>query len=233
MATLNVGGSAASAAQKLDIVAGLGITVCTAVDTWANRATLQAAGHTCVFFTDVGVGGSEWLYRGGRWRPRAGRYLASHLTGGVGHTLTTRAVVGYCGFLPGQVQDGDLVEMWVHKVMLSATGAETDTTETAVGTASGTYGTDLGLTTAALTNTNAALSLRYAWRRVNNTTLRAVSIGGNLGLGSAGSPAADVTAAPDMDTLTWYLQLSAKLTSGAVSATSALRGFSVWHTAGA
>lgn len=236
MATLNVGGSAPSASQKLDIVAGLGLIGCTAVDVWANRATLAAAGHTCVFFTDIGVGGTEFILRSGKWRPRAGRYVNTNNINSVTHTLTTRAVVGYSGFLPGQVQDGDIIRMRWLKVMTGASGAETDTTETAVGTATTTYGTDLGLTTAGLTNTNVAVAAMYEWRRLNTTTLRALSIGGSSGSGAAGgifAVTADVTNTPDMDALTWYLQLSAKLTSGAVSATSVLRGFQVEVIAGA
>lgn len=234
MAALNVGGFAASVAQALDIIAGLGLVgVPTISGTWANRATYLAAGHTCVLFTDIGVGGGTvWRYST-RWRPAANRYLAAHLTSSTGHTVNTRAVSAFAGFVAGQVQDGDLLEMWFHKVMTGASGAEADTTETAVGTVNTTYGTSLGLSTAALTNTNVALATRYAWRRINATTLRAVSIGGNTGLGSATSVIADVTTVPDMDVSTWFLQLSSQLTSGAVSATSALRGFSVWHSAGA
>lgn len=233
MATLNVGGAAPSLAQRLDIIAGLGFNLCTAVDVWANRATLQAAGHTCVFFTDIGIGGTEFLYRSGKWRPRAGRYVNSNIVSSATHTLNTRAVVAFSGFLPGQVQDGDIIRMRWHKVMTGASGAETDTTETAVGTATTTYGTDLGLTTAGLTNTNVAVAAMYEWRRVNATTLRAMSTGGSSGSGAAGAVTADVTNTPDMDALTWYLQLSAKLTSGAVSATSVLRGFQVEVIAGA
>lgn len=231
MATLNVGGSAASVAQALDIISGLGLVgVPTISGTWANRATYLAAGHTTVFFTDIGVGGTVYRYNT-RWRPLYGRYLNSNLVSSTTHALNTRAVMGYSGFLPGQVQDGDFIDVEWYKTMTGATGAETDTTESAAGTANTTFGTALNLSTAALTNSAPAVgTVRWRWKRINSTTLRPVSVGSVAG--TAGTAPADQTAVPDMDTLTWYLQISGILTSGAVSATSALRQFNVWHTAG-
>ncbi len=200
-------------AQYEALVTGIGVT------TWANRATVVAAGLTTAFFTDVGIGGTYYDYLGGRWRPQARQVILKNLTSSVTQSSSTRAVMDFCTLPAGLWQDGDILECRWYKAM--TTGTDTDTTETAIGTASGTYGTDLGLTTAALTNVNPVVSAIWRWRRVSATTIRHASIGGSTGLGAAGTLLSDVTS-PDMDTQTTFAQLSGKLTTGA-GAVSALR----------
>lgn len=216
-----------SPATVAAILAALPVT-----STWANRAALVAAGQTTAFFTDVGVGGgSVWTYSGSRWRPYAGQVVLKNLTASVTQTTNTRAVMDFCTLLPGLWQDGDILECRWYKAM--TTGTDTDTTESAIGTGSGTFGTSLGLSTAALTNTNPVLSAIWRWRRVSNTTLRHASIGGATGLGSAGALLNDITASvPDMDGITTYPQLSGVLTTGA-GAVSALRACTWTLIAGA
>ncbi len=188
---------------------------------WADRAIVEALGQYTVFFTDIGIGGSYWDYVGGRWRPQARFVTLKNLTSSITQTTNVRAVMDFCTLPPGLWQDGDILECRFYKAM--TTGTDTDTTESALGTASGTFGTALGLSTAALTNTNPVLSACWRWRRVSNTTIRHAGIGGSVGLGAAGSLLSDVTAAvPDMDNLTTYPQLSGVLTTGA-GAVSALR----------
>lgn len=191
------------------------------IQTWANRGLALAAGLTRCFITDVGIGGSYWDYLGGRWRPQARFVTLKNLTASVTQTTNTRAVMDFCTLPAGLWQDGDILECRWYKAM--TTGTDTDTTESAIGTGSGTFGTSLGLSTAALTNTNPVLSAIWRWRRVSNTTIRHASIGGATGLGSAGALLSDITASvPDMDNITTYPQLSGVLTTGA-GAVSALR----------
>ncbi len=213
--------------QIASLLAALPVT-----STWANRAALVSAGTTTAFFTDVGVGGgSVWTYSGGRWRPYAGQVVLKNLTSSVTQTTTTRAVMDFCTLPAGLWQDGDILECRFYKAM--TTGTDTDTTESAIGTGSGTFGTSLGLSTAALTNTNPVLSAIWRWRRVSNTTIRHAGIGGATGLGSAGALLSDITASvPDMDGITTYPQLSGVLTTGA-GAVSSLRACTWTLIAGA
>ncbi len=223
----NTDGYDFSQAQRAAILQALPVT-----STWANRASLVLSGSYTAFFTDVGVGGgSVWTYSGGRWRPYAGQVVLKNLTASVTQTTTTRAVMDFCTLPAGLWQDGDILECRFYKAM--TTGTDTDTTESAIGTGSGTFGTSLGLSTAALTNTNPVLSAIWRWRRVSNTTIRHAGIGGATGLGSAGSLLSDITASvPDMDGITTYPQLSGVLTTGA-GAVSALRACTWTLIAGA
>ena len=191
------------------------------IQTWANRGLALAAGLTRCFISDVGIGGSYWDYLGGRWRPQARFVTLKNLTTSVTQTTTSRAVMDFCTLPAGLWQDGDILECRWYKAM--TTGTDADTTESAIGTGSGTFGTNLGLSTAALTNVNPVLSATWRWRRVSNTIIRHASIGGSVGLGSAGSLLSDITAGvPDMDNITTYPQLSGVLTTGG-GAVSALR----------
>jgi hypothetical protein len=211
-----LGMTPAKAAAVDSLVSGDRIT------TWSNRAALVTAGFTTAFFTDVGIGGSYWDYLGGRWRPQARVVTLKNLTSSVTQNNNMRAVMDFCTLPPGLWQDGDILECRFYKAMVS--GIDIDTTESAIGTGSGTFGTSLGLSTAALTNTNPVLSAAWRWRRVSNSIIRHASIGGSTGLGSGGALLNDITASvPDLDAVTTYPQLSGMLTtvSGAVSA---LRG---------
>jgi len=229
MATLKVDGSAASVAQRLDIIAGLGlIGVATLSGTWANRATYLAAGHTSVFFTDVGVGGSTWSYAGGRWRPNGGRVMLKNLTSSVTHNTTTRTVMDYATILAGLWQDGDIIEMEWSKQL---TGTDTDTTETALGSAAATFGDALNLTTAFPATASPQAGARWRWRRLGATSVRPITISGSVGLG-AGSAATDPTITTNLDSTDSYVQISGKLTTGGGPST-ALRGFNVTLIAGA
>jgi len=205
------------------LVSGAGTT------TWANRATVLAAGLTNAFFTDVGIGGSFWFYAGGRWRPSAGRVVLKNLTSSVTHNTTTRTVMDFVLIPAGLWQDGDNIEMEWCKTL---TGTDTDTTETGLGTAGGTFGEAMNLTTATLTNTTPMVNARWRWRRLGATSVRPVTITGSVGLGGAGSIVADPTITTNLDTTDAYLQISGKLTTGG-GPVIAMRAFTVTLIAGA
>lgn len=220
----DVGLTAAQVAATQALVSDARIT------TWANRAALVTAGLTTAFFTDVGIGGgSWWYYTGGRWRPTGGRVVLKNRVGSVTHNTTTRTVMDYVLLPAGLWQDGDIVGMRVGKML---TGTDTDTTETGLAATAATFGDNLNLSTASLTNTNPQLSTLWEWQRLGATSVRPISITGSVGQGVAGSVVSDPTITTNLDTTDAYLQVSGKLTTGSGPVT-ALRRWTVWLEAGA
>lgn len=199
------------------------------ITTWANRAALVTAGLTSAFFTDVGIGGWWYYYSGGKWRPNGGRVILKNRVGSVTHNNTTRTVMDYVLLQAGLWQEGDILGMRVGKTL---TGTDTDTTEIGLGTTAATFGENLNLSTASLTNANPQLSTLWEWQRLGATSVRPVSITGSVGQGVAGSVVSDPTITTNLDTTDAYLQVSGKLTTGGGPVT-ALRRWTVWLETGA
>lgn len=198
--------------------------------TWADRATLVAAGIFTAFFTDVGVGGSWWSYHGGRWRPVGGRVVLKNLLTIVTNNAAPKVVLDYCILLTGLVQDGDVIMVSLKKDRTGGT-SDTDATDCLLGTVATTLGTSLGLTTSALATTQLELSLEWKYRRINATTIRPVSINGSTGLGASNAAIPDATVS-NMDSQMTYLQVSSDLTT-AGGEVARLTSFMVTLIAGA
>jgi hypothetical protein len=200
-------------------------------DVWANRAAIVAAGQTSVFFTDVGVGGSYWDYVGGRWRPQARNVVLKNTITPASNITTTKTVLDYAVLLPGLVQDGDVLQVAWLKERTGGT-ADTDTTDTGLGTVPATFGTSFGLSTAGLATTNRQVApAPHLLRRESATAIRPISVGGATGTGQNTGANTSVTV-PNMDSQTTYLQITSQLTTGGTE-TAWLRGFVVTLIAGA
>ncbi len=195
------------------------------IQTWANRQLALDAGLTRCFFTDVGIGGSYWDYLGGRWRPQARRVTLKLLTTDVSNNGAPKVVMDYATLAAGLVQDGDVLEARIVKERTGGT-SDTDATDVMLGSAPTTLGTSLNLTTSALATTTLSMSLIYRWRRVSATSLRALSISGATGLGSATAALALITGLTNMDTTETYLQVTSDLTT-AGGEVAWLRGYQV------
>lgn len=196
------------------------------IQTWANRGLALDAGLTRCFITDVGIGGTYFDYLGGgRWRPQARRVTIKNLTTDVSNNGAPKIVMDYAAILAGLWQDGDILEARIAKERTGGT-SDTDATDVMLGTAPTTLGTSLNLTTSALATTTLALVPVYRWRRTSATSLRALSISGALGIGSASAALATITGLPNMDTTDTYLQVTSDLTTAGGEVVW-LRGFQV------
>lgn len=213
-----------SAAQAL--VSGAGNT------TWANRATVLAAGLISAFITDVGVGGSYWDYVGGRWRPSARRVTLKNLITPVSNSAGPKVVLDYCTLLAGIWQDGDILEIDALKTREGGT-SDTDATDLMIGTVPATLGTSTGLSSSALATTTIQYVMRHRLRRESATSVRTIAAaGGGGGLGTLASLTTLTTGLTSLDTTEQYLQITSDLTT-AGGEVAWLRGFTVTLISGA
>lgn len=211
--------------------AELGPWLDTPEDVWANRALWIARDQFTVFFTDVGVGGSVWTYRGGRWRPLSGQVVLKNLVTDVSNNAGPKVVLDYATIQAGLWQDGDIIELNIIKEKTGGT-SDTDATDVMLGTVPATPGTTLNLSTSGLTTTNLSMALFYRYRRVSSTSVRSQAAPGSVGLGAGTSANAVVTGLSNLDSVETYLQVTSDLTT-AGGEVSWLRGMTATLIAGA
>lgn len=219
--------------STLDSSGGVGVASVPRSALWADRAALVSAGVTLAFFTDVGVGGgSFWEYRGGRWRPQAGRVIIKNLITPVSNSGAPKVVMDYATILAGLWQDGDSLEIDALKTREGGT-SDTDATDLMIGTVSATLGTSTGFTSSALATTTIQYRMLHELRRESATSVRTMAIaGGGGGFGTTTSLTTLTTGLTSLDTTEQYLQITSDLTT-AGGEVAWLRKFRVTLIAGA